>query len=220
MKKEQKLKLDWSKLSKDIFGEEENGRIHDMGQVRWIISNFIGKADTENAVLVYLKGLEGSELARNFLRLILSPDAMMFCKHVVDTPQLYKPIERQLAVELLRDIGDERILPWIDEFMTDEDLIVQVWAANCVLKLYYRGLLDDELLAKYYEQFRSHHRIEVRQTAILLKQEQLVQERCLKRDQFLMAIEDATEDEIERCKKDYFAISSELDSFEKAYEDL
>jgi len=216
----QKLKLNWSQISEDIFGSEENGRIHDMEQARSVLAKLIGKADIENAVLVYMRGSKESELARNLLRLISSPDAMTFCKHIVDSPQTYKPIERQLAVELLRDIGDESILPWIDEFMTDDDPLVQIWAASGVMNLYYRKMVNEEALEKYCAIFGSHKLGQVRRTAAQMKLSLLHEEWRRRRDKFLSAVEESIDAEIEPLRIEYLAICSEVNALSNTLDEL
>ena len=91
--------------------------------------------------MAHYVGLElGFELARSVLSLLRPPEAMQECF------RLYKEdaeVERRrTAVELLRVVADASVLPWIDDFLDDDDPEVRLWGVGVLDYLVFRDLVD------------------------------------------------------------------------------
>jgi hypothetical protein len=82
----------------------------------------------------------GSELARFVLWQLRPWCAMCRCYEIFKGPNSVET--RRTAVELLRVVADRRTLPWISEFLQDDDTLIQAWGI---------GVLDQLLLSELAE---------------------------------------------------------------------
>jgi hypothetical protein len=49
-----------------------------------------------------------------------------------------------MAVELVRVVADSRALPWVAEFLDDEDTVIQAWGVGVLDQLLWSRLIEPE----------------------------------------------------------------------------
>lgn len=138
--------IDWTALARSLGSitcENEEGRTERGGTdlARLALNALLGDEELVMAVSHYIDFRPGAELVRSVLMLLRPFAAMQECYRVYCESSC--PDERRLSVGLLGDIADSAVLPWIDEFIDHDDLLVSSLWANVLDKLVYRGLLGD-----------------------------------------------------------------------------
>jgi len=133
------------------------------------IDEILGRAQIRGIVDYYVhrNSTVGSELARGVLNRLRSWAAMQRCYVIYKSKQDIQT--RRRAVELLRSIGDKRVLPWIKEFLRDPDQEIQNWGIGALDMLLFSGLVNP-MEAKEIIQIAEKHKSEfVRDTMNKIK---------------------------------------------------
>ncbi|HEY9749123.1 MAG TPA: HEAT repeat domain-containing protein [Allocoleopsis sp.] len=171
------MKIDWEALAIELgtltdFGGEIGGS-HLGTQA---IEHILGAEFFHQAVEHYISCKPGSELARSVL-LRLKPWSGM--KHCYEIFKHSKNLDdRRSAIELLRVVGDRRVLAWIPEFLADPDPGIQAWGIGVIDQLLFWQLLSDKDVKTILEPALTHHNSYIReQAALLLTTEEEEQER-------------------------------------------
>jgi hypothetical protein len=63
---------------------------------------------------------------------------------------------RRSAVELLRVVADGRALPWVSEFLDDEDAQIQTWGIGVLDQLLWSELVEPEEAEEVLERAARH----------------------------------------------------------------
>jgi hypothetical protein len=141
--------IDWEKLAEDV-GSRKNGQesgSRDYAQAA--IERIIGVENIRQAVDHYVAGDPGSGLIRSVIWRIHPFSAMERCYEIYKhDPDLEN---RRMAVELLRVAADRRVLPWIEEFLNDEDQSIRAWGFGIVDQLLWSELVWENEAAHLIE---------------------------------------------------------------------
>lgn len=135
--------IDWTALARNlgtITREDEGGTSESGGTEigRSALSAVLGEKELVLAVSHYLEGRPGSELVRSVLMLLRPPAAMWECYR--DFRENTCIDARRFSLGLLGDIADTRVLPWIDEWIDDDDMLVSGLWAKVLEQLVYRDV--------------------------------------------------------------------------------
>ena len=134
--------IDWESLAARLglfAGDHEHCSDDD---ARRALELIVGEDALRASVDYYLAGRRGSELARFVLWQIHPWSAMSYCYEIF---KAHGEIEiRRMAVELLRAVADRRALPWVSEFLEDEDALIQVWGVGVLDQMLYKYLIEPE----------------------------------------------------------------------------
>jgi hypothetical protein len=82
---------------------------------------------------------------------------------------------RRSAIELLRVVGDRRVLPWISDYLADEDAGVRIWGIGVVIEMLFDGMIEPDSAQPFAAQAARPAAPRVRQKARFL--ERLIVER-------------------------------------------
>ena len=131
--------IEWTKLAERLGTLRPDGESGSDSYARLALCEILGTG-LADAVEHYVEGLPGFELVRSVLWLLHPPAAMERCYSIFRTdPDVER---RRAAVELLKVVGDGRVLGWVPEFLRDPDRDVQNWG-SCVLdQLVYSGQVE------------------------------------------------------------------------------
>jgi hypothetical protein len=166
-------KIDWRLLAQQVGSIKQNSnsvigstQIGSSELAKQAIEHLLGEENLRSAVDYYISQQPGSELVRNILWQLHPCSAMQYCYDLYKSPVESIDIRRS-AVELLRVVADYRVLPWIYEFLEDDDSSIQAWGVGVLDQLLFSNLVHaedvrvEELLRKIIE----HPSAQVRQTA-------------------------------------------------------
>ncbi len=68
-----------------------------------------------------------------------------------------------MAVLLLEDVGDSNVLPWISEFLSDADEMIQLWGAQVLQELVLVGIVEEHEVQQLFELCKKHQNSGVRE---------------------------------------------------------
>jgi HEAT repeats len=160
------MKVDWSALAVEmgtlIDARSEMGG-SDLGTQA--IEHLLGAEFFEQAVEHYISGEPGAELARSVLLRLRPWSGMNHCYKIFKTSK--NSYKRIYAVELLPYVGDERVLPWIAEFLADSDETIQNISMRIIDQFLYRNLVCDEDVQPILKGALSHDSAYIREQAAL-----------------------------------------------------
>jgi HEAT repeat protein len=161
------MKVDWEVLARELgtlneFGGEMGGS--HLGTLA--IEHILGAEFFEQAVEYYISSKPGFELARSVL-LRIKPWSGM--KHCYEIFKCSKSLDaRRSAVELLRVVGDRKVLEWIPEFLSDPDKNIQSWGIGVIDQLLFWELVFDEDVKSILESALNHDNSYIREQAKIL----------------------------------------------------
>lgn len=148
------MAIDWREIASQVGGLEPDGseRIAGTDGGRRALELLLGEENIRDAVDVWANQKPGEFTAEMVLRIIMSTVAMERCY------EIYKkePASQRAcaAVFLLSEMADSRVLPWVREFLEDNDKSIR-WNGLMALQMILEGPLGDagietakELLAK------------------------------------------------------------------------
>jgi len=131
------------------------------------IEIILGENNLREAVHYYIEGKPGSELLRGVLWQLHPWSAMDECYTIFKTnPDIQF---KRYAIELLRVVADQRVLPWIPEFLKHEDSQVQQWGVGVIDQLFFSSLCDEEEIAETLDIALQHENQFVREKAEEIK---------------------------------------------------
>jgi hypothetical protein len=161
------MKVDWEALARELgtltdFGGELGGS-HLGTQA---IEHILGAEFFEQAVEYYISSKPGFELARSVLLRLKPVSGMNHCYEIFKCSK--NIVARRSAVELLRVVGDRKVLEWIPEFLDDPDLDIQSWGIGIIDQLLFWELVFDEDVQLILESALNHDNAYIREQAKLL----------------------------------------------------
>lgn len=155
--------IDWADLARSLGTLGIDGQEHGSSAIAsQTIEIIIGTANLRAAVDHYVDQKPGAELARFVLWRLHPWSAMERCYEIYQSSD--DPDARCTAVELLRVVADQRVLPWIPGFLEDPDQGVQCWGAGVVDQLLFSRLVDREECEDLLLLMANHANEQVRQT--------------------------------------------------------
>lgn len=161
------MKVDWEALARELgtltdFGGEIGGSHLGIQAIEYIL----GSEFFEQAVEHYISSKPGFELARSVLLRLKPWLGMKHCYEIFKHSN--NLVARRSAVELLRVVGDRKVLEWIPEFLADPDPDIQAWGMGVIDQLLFWELLFDEDVQPILESALNHDNPYVREQAALL----------------------------------------------------
>jgi hypothetical protein len=161
------MKVDWEALARELctltdFGGEMGGS--DLGAQA--IEHILEAEFFEQAVEHYISSKPGFELARSVLLRLKPWSGMKHCYKIFKYSN--NLAARRSAVELLRVVGDRKVLGWIPEFLADPDPDIQSWGMGVIDQLLFWELLFDEDVRPILESALNHDNPYIREQAELL----------------------------------------------------
>lgn len=160
--------IDWAKLAGELglrapYGEYCCGSDDALRALELII----GEDTLRASVDYYVEHRLGSELARSVLWQLRPWSAMCRCHEIFKGPETIE--NRRSAVELLRVVADRRTLPWISEFLQDDDAFIQAWGAGVLDQLLYSELVEQEEAEELLRTAEQHSNKSVREQAEFIR---------------------------------------------------
>jgi hypothetical protein len=136
------MEIDWDEIRTVIRSEMPwNDAVGDVA-ARRAMEIVLGEHVLRQSVDYYVAVSPAAELVRNVLWLLRPWSAMNRCYELAQPPNDIKT--RRSAVELLRVVADERALPWVSEFLNDEDPGIQGWGIGVLDQLLWSFLVDPD----------------------------------------------------------------------------
>ena len=162
--------IDWIELSRKIG--QDKSIIYSSSFAMLAIEQIIGEDAIRQAVDYYVAYRRESELVYHVLWRLRPWSAIQRCYEIIRSSDDRE--DRRAAVGLLKVVGDERVLDWIDEFLGDPDDWIQQGAINILDQMLFSGGIRynepamekvDRLLASA----ETHPNPNVRQGAVSLR---------------------------------------------------
>jgi HEAT repeat protein len=155
--------IDWESLAAGLGLLRENGESSGTEQARLALEIIVGEDALRASVDYILAGRRGSGLAQSVLEQIHPWSAMSYCYEIFKT---HEDIEtRRIAVALLKHGADRRALPWISEFLEDEDAQIQVWGVSVLDQMLFSYLIEPEEAEDLLRKAEQHENEAVRERA-------------------------------------------------------
>ena len=155
--------IDWQKLSAELGLLKPDGEAGGSDDARKALELIIGEDALRASVDHYVACRRGSELARSVLWQLRPWSAMGHCYQIFKGP--HELDVRRAAVELLRVVADRRALPWIPEFLNDNDPDIQMWGIGVLDQLLFSELIEPEDAEELIKTAGLHRNERVREAA-------------------------------------------------------
>jgi len=156
--------IDWENLAARLGTlREGGGESSGSDAAQRALEIIIGEDALRASVDYRLTCRRGSGLAQSVLEQIHPWSAMSYCH---ENFKSHPNIEtRRLAVALLKHVADRRALPWISEFLEDEDPQIQTWGACVLDQLLFSYLIEPEEAEDLLRKAEEHENEAVREQA-------------------------------------------------------
>jgi len=142
--------LNWGELRAALRLEFINGDDAGSDAARRALEMILGEKTLRDSVDYYVERRAAGELARSVLWLLRPWSAMSRCHELAQLPNAIET--RRSAVELLRVVADDRALPWVSDFLEDQDAQIQSWGIGVLDQLLWSELIEpadgEELLER------------------------------------------------------------------------
>jgi hypothetical protein len=159
--------IDWQELASKLNLLHENGEGSGSKEALRALESILGEDTLRRSVDYYIDRRPGSELARSVLWQLRPWSAMSYCYEIFKSTQGLD--NRRAAIELLRVVADARALPWIHEFLKDDDPTIQ-FAGICVLdQLLFSALVDPEDAGELLREAEAHQNGPVNERAKFIR---------------------------------------------------
>ncbi len=159
--------IDWEKLAHGLgaIADTPDGRTENGGTrvATAALAEILGDDAMTAAVDHYVSNRPGSEAARSVLTLLKPGAAIEHCHHIYLTSGT--PRERNFAVNLLKSIGDKRVLAWLPQYLSDPNPGIQAWGVGIPEHLLLNGVVELEDLLPLLESLSDHPNPVVREKA-------------------------------------------------------
>ena len=166
-KRQMRTEIDWEQLATSLGLLNDKGESGSSDAARRALGMIVGEAALRSAVDHYIAFHRGFELARQVLCQIHPWSAMSYCYEIFKSS---RPIEdRRSAVELLRVVADRRALPWVAEFLANEDAEIQAWGVGVLDQLLWSELIDPAEAKKLLRAAERHGNEAVRDKAAFIR---------------------------------------------------
>lgn len=140
------MPIEWRKVADEIGALNPDGSEQGAGTSSGLraLELLLGEENIRGAVDWWASGEPGAFTAEMVLRIIRSTVAMNYCYEIYKN----EPDTRRAgaAVFLLYEMADDRVLPWVAEFLEDASMTVR-WNGVMALQNILAGPLDDDGIA-------------------------------------------------------------------------
>ena len=155
--------IDWQALAQQLAALHPSSENGGDEPARRALDLIIGEEQLRAAIDHYIAHRPGSELIRSVLRILHSWVATQYCYEVYRSDASLEV--RRTAVELLRSIADSRALPWVEEFLANEDEEIQDWGLTLVDQLLFSGRAFPEECVTLLDTAEQHANLHIRTRA-------------------------------------------------------
>lgn len=152
--------VNWDELRAALRPEMVDGEPAGSDAARRALELILGEETLRESVDYYVTLRPARELVRSVLWLLRPPSAMIRCRELSLLPNEIHT--RRSAVELLRVVADGRALPWVSEFLDDEDAGIQQWGIGVLDQLLWSELVEPEEAEAVLERAARHENEGVR----------------------------------------------------------
>lgn len=164
--------IDWEALAKQVGDITPDGETFGTPSGRRVLEILLGEENLRDTVDYWISQKPGCFTAEMVLNIIRSKIAMERCYEIYRTEQDTERANR--AVFLLASFAETEALPWVREFLNNEDRNIR-WNGLMVLRTILSGSLGDEAMAtakQLLDLACSDADAELRKRASLLAKEQ------------------------------------------------
>ncbi|EGF93643.1 hypothetical protein ABI_20840 [Asticcacaulis biprosthecium C19] len=133
------------------------------------LAEILGETELKAAVDAYVAGDRGADTARSVLMLIRPSFTIDYCHEIYLSSQ--DEDEKSMAVNLLKAIGDARVLAWIPLYLSDANAAVRAWGIGILEELYYRDEVESEAYEAVLRLALAHPENYIREAAVALQTE-------------------------------------------------
>ena len=133
--------IDWKTLAEKVGSLKGGNEFGSDAFALKAIEALIGEQSIREAVDYYIQGEPGSELARSVIRQIRPKSAMDYCYEIYKNDSNLE--HRRMAIELLRVAADHNVVPWIEEFLSDDDPAIRTWGFGIIDQLLWSELVKE-----------------------------------------------------------------------------
>jgi len=159
--------INWDELATTLGLLIKNGERGSSEAARRALEVLIGEDALRASVDYYIAGRSGAELARCVLWQLHPWSAMTYCYDIFKGPRSLE--DRRMAVELIRVVADCRALPWVAEFLDDEDTDIQLWGVGVLDQLLQSRLIEPEQVEDLLRMAERHQNVAVRERAEFIR---------------------------------------------------
>ena len=152
--------VNWDELRATLRLEMIDGEPAGDDAARRALELILGEEILRESVDYYVALRPARELVRSVLWLLRPWSAMIRCRELSQRPNEIET--RRRAVELLRAVADGRALPWVSEFLDDEDAGIQAWGIGVLDQLLWSELVEPEEAEEVLERSARHENGAVR----------------------------------------------------------
>lgn len=160
MSKVQIGKIDWTSLAASLGTIQKNGEQGGTSEGRKALELILGEKNIRLAVDHYLDGKQGLLLVRNVLEVIRPSSAMYYCLRVYQESN--EQDRKYQSLMLLKAFADNRILPWLEDILNDEDPTIQKLGSDLLEQLIWSDAVEVSDCKALILKMKTHENEEVR----------------------------------------------------------
>jgi hypothetical protein len=136
------MEIDWDGIRVALRSEMPGNDAAGEEAARRALEIALGERTLRDSVDYYVALRPARELVRSVLWLLRPWSAMTRCRELAQPP--HEVEIRRSAVELLRVLADRRALPWVSEFLDDEDPAIQAWGMGLLDQLLWSEMIEPD----------------------------------------------------------------------------
>jgi hypothetical protein len=152
--------VNWDDLRAALRLEMIDGDDAGSDAARRALEMILGEETLRESVDYYVAVRPARELVRSVLWLLRPWSAMSRCHELAQLPNEIET--RRSAVELLRVVADRRALPWVSDFLKEQDPEIQSWGIGVLDQLLWSELIEPDEAEEVLERAGRHENGAVR----------------------------------------------------------
>ena len=159
--------VNWEQLRATLRLEMIDADPSGSDAARRALELILGEEVLRQSVDYYIAVRPARKLVRSVLWMLRPWSAMIRCRELSEPTNDIET--RRSAVELLRVVADGRALPWVSEFLDDDDPGIQTWGMGLLDQLLWSELVEPDEAEGLIKRGEGHESEEVRQTAEFIR---------------------------------------------------
>jgi hypothetical protein len=136
------MEINWDEIRVIVRSETPGHDAAGDDAARRALEIVLGEHALRESVDYYVALRPARELVRSVLWLLRPWSAMIRCRELSQIPNDIET--RRSAVQLLQVVADRRALPWVAEFLDDEDPGIQTWGIGVLDQLLWSELVEPD----------------------------------------------------------------------------